>query len=351
MPIYIRPAREQAEHDRLISFLESQHKSEFEVLTNRGDARDFGLKVGGGTYFPDLILLKAKKLAGVIEIETGESTNNLEALAQWVHFGKARVPFHLYVPELMLDAARRFSALNQIAITEIWTYRVLMQGFDLVLAHHDPQAVSRGGKGAAAKVVEMPKVEQAPRPEPVAELIEEVVRLRIKGLARKEAQRPSRPSKAAAAAAAAPAAEAGGKEAGGKGRKAAKGANAEPAAAPVSDKPGKPAKAVAGKVQKPVVKKPDAAGPKREKKPVRTAKPVSRKAARKVAPKGVKKVAKTVVSSRKKSVKAVKPLKKAARKAAKSAVKAGAGKAGKAGKVQPARKAAAKVIRKAARKK
>ena len=94
-PIYIRPAREQAEHDRLILFLEAKYEKKFEVLINKGESKDYALKVGQGTFFPDLILQEAKKPAGVIEIETGESTNNLEALAQWVHFGKAKVPFHL----------------------------------------------------------------------------------------------------------------------------------------------------------------------------------------------------------------------------------------------------------------
>jgi hypothetical protein len=244
-PIYIRPAREQAEHDRLIAFLEGQHKSTFDVLTNRGDARDYALKVGAGTYFPDLILMEDKKPAAVIEIETGESTNNLEALAQWVHFGKAKVPFHLYVPEMMFDAARRFCIQNSVTVTEIWTYRSIFEGFDVVQAFTDPQAVSRSGKGPVAKVVTMPKTVEVPRPEPVAELVEEVVRLRNKSLARKEQAKPVRGGKAtvvktepAAKAAPAPPPVAAPKPA-----KPAKAAKAEkPAAAPKVAKPVKPAK-------------------------------------------------------------------------------------------------------------
>lgn len=174
-PIYIRPAREQAEHDRLITFLEAQHEKKFEVLVNKGESRDFALKVGTATYFPDLILQQAKKPAGVIEIETGESTNNLEALAQWVHFGRSKVPFFLYVPVLMFDAARRFCEMHQVAVSEIWTYRPVFDGFDLVRELHDPQAVSKAGKGPMGKVVTMPKTAEAPKPQPAIEAVEEIL--------------------------------------------------------------------------------------------------------------------------------------------------------------------------------
>ena len=261
-PIYVRPAKEQFEHDRLIQFLEAQNKATVEVLTNKGDARDYALKIGEGTYFPDLILQDGKKLTGVIEIETGESTNNLEALAQWVHFGKAKVPFSLYVPVLMYDAARRFCELNRVTVTEIWTYRPTWEGFELLRVFHDPDAVAKSGKGPVARVAVMPKTVQAPRPEPVAELIEEVVRLGQKAeaarAARREAMRPSRVAivKAAAAAAASKNAAA---------AAAAKAAQATPAA------PAKPAKPEAK--AKPAAEPKPAAAPKPEAKAAKGAKP------------------------------------------------------------------------------
>jgi hypothetical protein len=195
-PIYIRPAREQAEHDRLTLFLEAQHGKKLDVLINKGDTRDYALKVGTGTYFPDLILQESGKLVGVIEIETGESTNNLEALAQWVHFGRAKVPFHLYVPVTMIDAARRFCEQNQVTVSEIWTYRTLMDGFDLVRVFHDPQAVAKSGKGPVAKVVEMPKPVEQPKPEPAPEPVEEILaRISSREAARAAAKAAAKPSK------------------------------------------------------------------------------------------------------------------------------------------------------------
>lgn len=195
-PIYIRPAREQAEHDRLILFLEAKYGKKLDVLINKGDARDYALKIGQGTFFPDLILQEAGKLAGVIEIETGESTNNLEALAQWVHFGKSKAPFSLYVPVLAYDAARRFCEQNQVTVSEIWTYRPLMDGFDLVKVFQDPQAVAKSGKGPLAKVVEMPKPVEQPKPEPAPEPVEEILaRISSREAARAAARAAAKPSK------------------------------------------------------------------------------------------------------------------------------------------------------------
>jgi hypothetical protein len=100
-------------------------------------------------FFPDLVLLTGGKIAGLIEVETGESTNNLEALAQWQHFGRARVPFSLYVPVPSFDAAQRFCSAYQINVAEIWTYRSLYDGFDLVRMVNNPSAVANTPKSTS----------------------------------------------------------------------------------------------------------------------------------------------------------------------------------------------------------
>ncbi|MBP6716318.1 MAG: hypothetical protein KA205_05610, partial [Acidobacteria bacterium] len=105
-PIFVRPVREQLEHDRLIRFLQARYKRKFEVAINAGEQQLASVKLGANTFFPDLILTEGKKLAALVEVESSESTNNLEAMAQWTHFSRARVPFHLYVPVLMVDAAK-----------------------------------------------------------------------------------------------------------------------------------------------------------------------------------------------------------------------------------------------------
>jgi hypothetical protein len=141
-PIFVRPVREQLEHDRLIRFLQAKYKRKFDAAINVGEERLAPVKIGVGIFYPDLVLHVGKKLAGVVEVETGESVNNLEALAQWTHFSRARVPFHLYVPVSGYDAARRLCAANGARPAEIWTYRSATEGFDLVKIFQDPTAAS-----------------------------------------------------------------------------------------------------------------------------------------------------------------------------------------------------------------
>ena len=88
-PIFVRPVREQLEHDRLIRFLQARYKRKLDVAINVGDERIAPVKIGTATFFPDLVLTSGKKLAGLVEVETGESVNNLEAMAQWTHFSRS----------------------------------------------------------------------------------------------------------------------------------------------------------------------------------------------------------------------------------------------------------------------
>ena len=164
-PIFVRPVREQLEHDRLIRFLQNKYKRKFDAQINVGEERVSPVKIGASTFFPDLVLLEGKKLAGLVEVESGESVNNLEAMAQWVHFARARVPFHLYVPVTAYDAARRLCEAHQTRISEVWTYRPAAEGFDLVRMSHDAGAVAASPRGAAKAVIP-PKPPPPPPPKP-----------------------------------------------------------------------------------------------------------------------------------------------------------------------------------------
>jgi hypothetical protein len=173
-PIFVRPVREQLEHDRLIRFLQAKYKKkQLDVAINVGDERLNPVKIGAGTFFPDLVMMAGKKLSGLVEVETGESVNNLEAMAQWVHFARARVPFHLYVPVHVYDAARRLCEANQARVAEIWTYRSTADGFDLVRLYHDSSAgigarsASVPPKGKPAKAAK-PPARPAAKPAPKA---------------------------------------------------------------------------------------------------------------------------------------------------------------------------------------
>ena len=161
MSIFVRPVREQLEHDRLIRFLAGKYRRKFDVATNVGDEQVAPLKLGAATFFPDLILTANTKLAGVVEVETGESINNLEAMAQWNHFGQAKAPFHLYVPVTMFDVARRLCETNNVRVAELWSYRGVSDGtFDLVRGFHDPSAAAAAP--SAAPPAKKPAATKAP---------------------------------------------------------------------------------------------------------------------------------------------------------------------------------------------
>ena len=83
--------------------------------------------MGAGTsaVYPDVVLLsqdRGRKVMAIIEVETVESVNNLEALAEWVPFGRLKSAFHLYVPAQMFDVAKRLCTDSHIPVAEIHTY-------------------------------------------------------------------------------------------------------------------------------------------------------------------------------------------------------------------------------------
>ena len=137
-PILVRPVREQLEHDRLIRLLQAKYKRRHEVVMNVGDQQIEGVKVGTGQLFPDLVLTtqgRSHRLEGIVEVETGESVNHLEAMAQWAHFGRLRAAFYLYVPAVAADIARRLCADNQVTFSELWSYHTIGDQTRFTLVH------------------------------------------------------------------------------------------------------------------------------------------------------------------------------------------------------------------------
>ena len=109
-PILVRPVREQLEHDRLIRLLHAKFTSQ----VRRRDEPGQRAERAGGRWSVGALSRSRPHVAGSrsspadawSEIETGESVNHLEALAQWAHFARLRAAFHLYVPANMVDVAR-----------------------------------------------------------------------------------------------------------------------------------------------------------------------------------------------------------------------------------------------------
>ena len=64
--------------------------------------------------------------------------NHLEAMAQWAHLGRARAPFHLYVPAGSVDIARRLAAENHVNVAEIWSFHTIGDQTRFTLVHRAP---------------------------------------------------------------------------------------------------------------------------------------------------------------------------------------------------------------------
>ena len=163
-PILVRPVREQLEHDRIIRQLQAKFKRKFEVGINPGVEQNAAVAVPTGSMYPDVVLQspdRGHKLQAVIEVETGESVNHLEALAEWGHFSKARASFHLYVPAGMVDVARRLCEDNQIYVAEIWSYHTVGDQVRFTMVFRN--------KETPPKPVPLPKAKPAaPAPKPAA---------------------------------------------------------------------------------------------------------------------------------------------------------------------------------------
>ena len=135
-----------------------------------------------------------RKPKALIEVETNESVNHLEAMAQWANLAKARTSLVLFVPVGAVEAARRLSAENSIKLAELWTYMVLgdQVRFTSVYREHGAEPADLIEK---VDVFTTERSAPAPRPvpvepvEPVAAPVAEPERTRK--LAVKAGSRPS----------------------------------------------------------------------------------------------------------------------------------------------------------------
>jgi hypothetical protein len=166
-PILVRPVREQLEHDRVIRLLQVKLKRKHEVIANIGEDQSTSVKIGQLQIYPDLVLTTAdrsRKLMGTVEVETSESVNHLEARAQWAHLGRARAPFHLYVPAGSVDIARRLATENHVNVSEIWSFHTIGDQTHFRLVHRAPEDKARANDPRG--IVTSTRVEVPVRPTP-----------------------------------------------------------------------------------------------------------------------------------------------------------------------------------------
>ena len=156
-PILVRPVREQLEHDRVIRLLQVRLKRKGDIVANIGDSQTVPVRVGQVQIFPDLVVTstdRTHKLLETVEVETAESVNHLEAMAQWAHLGRVRAPFHLYVPAGSVEIARRLAAENDVNVAEMWSFHTIGDQTRFTLVHRSAADGSRPAaepRAAAAK--------------------------------------------------------------------------------------------------------------------------------------------------------------------------------------------------------
>ncbi len=168
-PILVRPVREQLEHDRVIRLLLIRLKRKHDVTANIGADQSAPVKIGTVQIYPDLVLTtadKARKLVGTVEVETAESVNHLEAMAQWAHLGRARAPFHLYVPVGSVEIARRLASENHVNLSELWSFHTIGDQTRFTLVHRTTPAEAK--KAAAPKTAAKPERAAVKKPAPAA---------------------------------------------------------------------------------------------------------------------------------------------------------------------------------------
>ena len=145
-PILVRPVREQLEHDRVIRLLQTKFRRRFDVGINPGAERNSPVGAGIAAVYPDVLLVsqdRGRKVMAIIEVETVESVNNLEALAEWIPFGRLKFPFHLYVPAAMFDVAKRLCSDSHIPVAEIHTYHWIGDEMRFLPIYKAPAAAAR----------------------------------------------------------------------------------------------------------------------------------------------------------------------------------------------------------------
>lgn len=166
-PILVRPVREQLEHDRIIRLLQPRYRRRFNVGLNPGNETSAPVGDGADAIYPDLVLMptgRSKKLAGVVEVETGESVNALEAMAQWAIYGRLPAEFALYVPAGSVEVAKRLCLDKHIGVTEIWTYHMIGDQIRFTQVFKSPiEAKLSAARAAAAAALPRKKPASAKR--------------------------------------------------------------------------------------------------------------------------------------------------------------------------------------------
>jgi hypothetical protein len=189
-PILVRPVREQLEHDRIIRLLLTRFRRRFDVGINPGAEQNVPIGSGTSAIYPDVVLTsqdRGRKVMTVIEVETVESVNHLEAMAEWVTFGRLRPSFHLYVPAAMMEVAKRLCVDHNVPVAEIYSYHLVGDEMRFVPIYRAPADTRVRPAASATKAAVKPAPSRKARP--AAKPAKVAVRRRTKAQGRPELRR------------------------------------------------------------------------------------------------------------------------------------------------------------------
>jgi hypothetical protein len=166
-PILVRPVREQLEHDRIIRLLQTRFRRRFDAGINPGAEQNASVGTGLTAVYPDVVLTaqdRGKKVAAIIEVETVESVNHLEALAEWVTFGRQRAAFHLYVPTQMIEVAKRLCTDHNVPVAEIYSYHAVGDEIRFIPVYRAPGESRPRPATTPKKAASKPPAARKPKP-------------------------------------------------------------------------------------------------------------------------------------------------------------------------------------------
>jgi hypothetical protein len=133
----------------------------FEVAANFGSEKTASVRLKGQFFYPDLILSTTegvRRRNDLVEVETAETINHLEAMAQWSHYAKVKGSFFLYVPIGFADIAGRLCQQSKINVTEIWTYYFVGSQVRFTMSYRSPRATLAAKAKSKSKVQSNAKV-------------------------------------------------------------------------------------------------------------------------------------------------------------------------------------------------
>ena len=115
---------EQNIHDTIIANLAEKllnKNPHLKVRTNPGTSKDYRVRTGDKTYYPDIYTYEDDKVKEIFEVET-ENTVNEDSIEQWRLYSSGNARFYLVVPKESEQKAKELVKKHNIDVAGYWVY-------------------------------------------------------------------------------------------------------------------------------------------------------------------------------------------------------------------------------------